>query len=77
MIVYQWINSVKLKRNVKHTDHVYFAPVHPHIIYQVLAYLKYHTEFHENISITKDLSNEDIFRFSNVNIDIQGEIVCY
>ena len=46
-------------------DNVYFRPVRPHIIYQVLTYLKSHNKFYEDISIPKGLSSEDMFRFSD------------
>ena len=37
-----------------------FEPVRPHIIYQVLSYLKSDNKFYEDISIAKGLSSEDI-----------------
>ena len=46
---------------------VYFEPVGT--IFQALTYLKSHNKFY----VTKSLSSEDMFRFSDVNIDIQGE----
>ena len=53
--------------------HVYFIPVCPHIIYQAFAYLKPHNKSYKYISITKGLSSEGMFRFSYINIEIQGE----
>ena len=50
---------------------MYFEPVGT--IFQALTYLKSHNNFYEDISITKSLSSEDMFRFSDINIDIQGE----
>ena len=32
-----------------------------------------HNKFYKDFSITKGLSSEDIFRFSNINLEIQGE----
>ena len=64
---FQWINFVKLKRDLKYRGHVYFKPVCPHIIYQALSYLKSHNKFYECISVTKGLSGEDMFNFSDVN----------
>ena len=50
----------------------YFKPDCPHI-YQMLAHFKHHNKLYENISITKGLSSEEMFRFPNNNADIQGE----
>ena len=50
-----------------------FEPVCPHNIYQALAYLKSHKKFCKYISITKGLSSEDMFMFSDVNVEIQRE----
>ena len=44
--------SVKLRRDLKYRDHVYFEPVHLHTQHQTLAYLKYN-EFYEDASIAK------------------------
>ena len=44
---------VKSKHDLKYRGHVYFEPVHPHIIYQALAYLKLHNYFYKDISIEK------------------------
>ena len=63
---------VKLKRDLKYSDHVYFESVFPHIIYQALIYLKSHIEFYEDISITKSLSSEDMLIFFVTN-ENQGE----
>ena len=58
---------VKLKRDLKYRGHVFFKPVRPHIIYQALSYLKSHNKFYEDISVTKGLSHEDMFNFSDIN----------
>ena len=52
---------VKLKRDLKFIGHVYFEPVHPHIIYQALTYLKLHNKFYKDISIAKGLSSQCMF----------------
>ena len=67
---------VKLKRDLKYSGYIYFRPVCPHIICQVLAYLKLHNKFYEDISITNGLSSEDILRFCDINVDVQGENQC-
>ena len=56
-----------MKRDLQCRGHVYFEPVFPHIICQVLAYLKPHNKFYEDISVTKGLSDEDMFNFSDIN----------
>ena len=67
---------VKLKLDLKYRAHLYFEPVHLHIIYQALAFLKFHNEFYEDISIAKDLSREEMFRFSDIaEIQEQNESV--
>ena len=58
---------VKLKGDLQCRGNVYFEPVFPHIICQVLAYLKSHNKFYEDISVTKGLSYEDMFNFSDIN----------
>ena len=63
----------KLKRDLKYSGHVFFEPVRVHIIYQVLASLKSHNKFHEDISITKGLSSGHMIRFSNINVEIWWE----
>ena len=72
---FQWITYVKLKRYLKDRGnvHVYFKPVHPKIIYQALAYLKSHNKLYKDIPITKGPSSEDMFRFSDINVEIQRE----
>ena len=67
---------VKLKRDLKYSGYIYFRPVCPHIICQVLAYLKLHNKFYQDISITNGLSSEDILRFCDINVDVQGENQC-
>lgn len=42
-------------------------------MYQVGAYLKSHNKFYENIFNTKGLSSKGMFRFSDINVEIQGE----
>ena len=63
---------VKLKRDLKYRGHVYFEPVCPHVIYQVLIYLKSHNKFYEDISLAKGLSNEDMLTFSDF-VEMLGE----
>ena len=41
-------------------------------MYQALGYLKSHNKFHTDISISNGLSNEEMFRFSDI-VKIQGE----
>ena len=55
------LNVVKLKRDLKYSGHVYFEPVRPHIVYQVLTYLKSYNKFCDDISIAKGLSSEEMF----------------
>ena len=62
----------KLKRDLKHMDHVYFEPVGPHIIYQTLTDLKLHNKYYENISIGEGLSSKYISSFSD-NVESQGK----
>ena len=57
---------VKLKRDLTYKGYVYFQPVLPHIIYQVLAYLEWHNKFFGDISIAKYLSSQDMSRFSDI-----------
>ena len=64
---------VKLEHNFKFRGHVYFEPVRPNmVIYQVLAYLKSHHKFYEDISIAKGLSSKDMLRFSDI-VEIQRQ----
>ena len=63
---------VKLKRDLKFIDHVYFKPISPHIICQRLCYLKWHNKFHKDISIGKGLSGENTSKFFD-NIESQGK----
>ena len=63
---------VKLKLDPKYRGHVYFELVRPHIIYQALTYLKLHNKFCKDISVTKGLSSEDMFKFSDI-VEIPGE----
>ena len=49
-----------------------FESVNSHIIYQALSYLKTNNKFYEDISITKFLSSETMFKLSNI-VAIQGE----
>ena len=65
--------AVKLKRDFKYRDHVYFEPVRPHVIYQALIYLKSHNKFYEDISIAKGLSSEDMLKFFDF-VEMQGGI---
>ena len=65
---------VKLKRDLKYRGRVYFEPVRPHTIYQVLTYWKSHNKFYEAISIAKSLASEEMFRFSGI-LEMQGENV--
>ena len=51
---------------------MYFEPAGPHIIYQALTYLKLLNKFYKDISITKGLSSEDMFKFSEI-VEIQGK----
>ena len=46
---------VKLKRDLKYRGHVYLEPVHPHIVYQTVNYLKSYNKFYEGVSIAKGL----------------------
>ena len=62
---------MKLKRDLKYRGYVYFEPVRPHIVYQVLTYLKSYNKFYEDISIAKGLSSEDMFKFSDI-VEVQG-----
>ena len=62
----------KLKLYLIYRCHLYFKPVHAHITYQELTYLKSHHEFYEDISITKGLRSEKMIRFSDI-LEIQGE----
>ena len=63
---------VKLKCDLKFRGYVYFKPVNQHIIYKALTYLKSQNKLHEDIFIIKGLSNEEIFRFSDI-LEMQGE----
>ena len=63
---------VKLERDLKYTGHVSLEPVHPLTAYQALTYLKSYNKFSEDISISKDLSREAMFKFSDV-VEIQGQ----
>ena len=49
---------VKLKPDLRYSGHVHFDIVRPHMIYQVLNYLKSHYKFYEDISIVKGLLSE-------------------
>ena len=56
---------------------MHFLQVCP-LIYQALAYLKSHNKFYENICIAKNLSNKDIFTFSeteNENENVSEKII--
>ena len=57
---------------VRYEGHVYFEPVRTHIIYQAFTYLKSHNNFYKDIFIEKDLSNEDMFKFSDI-VEMQGQ----
>ena len=63
---------VKLKSDLKYRGHVYFKPVRLYIIYEALTYLKSHNKFYKDIFIEKSLSNEDMFKFSDI-VEMQGE----
>ena len=66
----------KLKQDLKYRGHAYFEPVQTHITYQVLSYLKSLNEFNKDISIANSMSDEDMFRISNiVKIQRQNENV--
>ena len=45
---------------------IYFETVRPHIVYQALTYLKSYNKFYKDISIVIGLSNEEIFKFSDI-----------
>ena len=49
-----------------------FEPVCPHIIYQLLTYLKSYSKFYADISFEKDLSSAEMLRFSDI-VEVQGE----
>ena len=66
---------VKLKMDLKYWGHVYLEPVRPHVVYQVLTYLKSCNKFYEDISISKGLLSEDMFKFSDI-VEIQGQSDC-
>ena len=63
--------TVKLKRDLKYRDLVYFEPVRRHTVYQALTYLKSYNKFYEDISIANGFSSEDTFKFSDI-VEIQG-----
>ena len=64
--VFYGLIVVKLKKDPKYRDHVYFQPVCPHIVYQAHTYLKYYKKFYDDTSIEKVLSSEDMFKFSDI-----------
>ena len=66
---------VKLKRDLKYRGHIYFEAVLQHIVCQALTYLKSYNKFHEDISIAKGLSSEEMFKFSDIN-EIQRQSEC-
>ena len=66
------LTVVELERDLKYTGHVSLEPVHPLIAYQALTYLESYNKFSEDISISKDLSREAMFKFSDV-VEIQGQ----
>ena len=52
--------------------HVYFEAVWPQIIYQAFAYQKSLNKACKDVSIAKELSSEEIIKFSNI-VEIQGK----
>ena len=54
---------VKLRRDLKYRDHVYFESVRPNTICQELAYFKSHSKFYEEMSLAMGLSSEEMFIF--------------
>ena len=62
----------KLKRDLKYMLHKYLEPVRPITVHQTLTYLKSHDKLYKYLSITKGLSNEDMFLFSD-NFKIRGQ----
>ena len=67
--VFSGLVVVKLKQDLKYRGHLCFEPVHSHIIYQALAYLKSHNKFYKDISVANKLED---FRFSDI-AKIQGQ----
>ena len=58
---------VKLKRDLKYRDYVYFKPGRPNVIYEALNYLKAHNTFYEDISISEGLSSKEIINFAGID----------
>ena len=58
---------VRLKRDLKYRGCVYFEPVRPSVIYQALNYLKTHTKFYEDISISEGFSSKGMINFSGID----------
>ena len=46
---------------------MYFEPVRPNVIYQVLNYLETRNKFYDDISISEGLSSKDIINTSETD----------
>ena len=58
---------VKLKRHFRYCGHVYFEPVRPESIYAALNYLKNNNKFYEDISVSYDLSSNEILNVADAS----------
>ena len=58
---------VKLKLHLRYRGHVYFQPVRPESIYATLNYLKNNNKFYEDISVSYDLSSNEILNVANAS----------
>ena len=55
-ISFQGISGNHAYFGIVHIDHSYFGSVHPHIIYELVPYLKTYDKFYKAIHLAKCLS---------------------
>ena len=60
---------VKFKRHLRYRGHVHFKPVRPESIYAALNYLTNNNKFYEDISVSYDLSSNEILNVADASLD--------
>ena len=58
---------VKLSGHLRYRRHAYFEPIRPESIYAALNYLKNNKKFYEYISLSCDLSSNEILNDANAS----------
>ena len=56
---------LKLKRKLVYKGHVYFEPVRPQLISELLQYLKNNNQFYSNVAIDLNQVSNELLQFNN------------